>query len=294
MSESLPAMTLPTGKIGPFVLGGRAGKLVLVAGPCVIESLDHCLRIAETVLVTCDRLGVPYIFKASFDKANRSSIDSYRGPGLRKGLAILAAVKKRLGVPVLSDIHLPEQAKPAGRVLDVIQIPAFLARQTDLLVAAAGTGKTVNVKKAQFMAGWEMTNVVEKLRSAGARGIVLTERGNFFGYNRWVTDMRSVEWMHQTGYPVLMDATHGAADPGGAGKSSAGERAMGPVLARAGIAAGADGLFLEVHDRPEKALSDKATVLPLTWLPDLLRQCLDVFHAVRGGASAPLSRAGNR
>lgn len=281
MNGSLPALTLPAGRIGPFDLGGRTGKLVVVAGPCVIESLDHCLRVAAAVKRICADLDLPFIFKASFDKANRSSIESYRGPGLKKGLDILAKVKKRLSVPVLSDIHLPEQAKPAAGVLDVIQIPAFLARQTDLLVAAAKTGKTVNVKKAQFMAGWEMKNVAEKLQAAKAKGIVLTERGNFFGYNRWIADMRSIEWMHQVGYPVLMDATHGAADPGGAGKSSGGERAMGPVLARAGVAAGADGLFLEVHDNPDKARSDKATVLPLTWLPELLTQCKEIFQAVR-------------
>lgn len=274
-------MTLPTGKIGPFPLGGKEGKLFLAAGPCVIESLEHCLKIAQIVGEICDKIGIHFMFKASFDKANRSSLDSYRGPGLEKGLEILAKVKDRLGLPVLSDIHVPDQAVPAAKVLDCLQIPAFLARQTDLLVAAAQTRKSVNVKKAQFMAGWEMKNVVEKLQAGGAKEIILTERGNFFGYNRWVVDMRSVEWMHQQGCPVLMDATHGAADPGGAGKSSAGERSMGPVLARSGIAAGADGLFLEVHDQPEKALSDKATVLPLTWLDPLLRQCLDIYKIVR-------------
>ena len=262
-------------------MGGPGGRMVVVAGPCVIESLDHCLKIAETAGEICDKLRIPYIFKASFDKANRSSIDSYRGPGLEKGLAILAAVKEKVMVPVLSDIHSPEQAAPAAKVLDVIQIPAFLARQTDLLVAAAKTGVCVNVKKAQFMAGWEMKNVVDKLKAGGARDIVLTERGNFFGYNRWIADMRNIEWMHQTGCPVLMDATHSAADPGGAGASSGGDRAMGPVLARAGVAAGADGLFLEIHDQPDKALSDKATVLPLEWLGDLLSKCLNIYRACR-------------
>ncbi|MFA5865348.1 MAG: 3-deoxy-8-phosphooctulonate synthase [Phycisphaerae bacterium] len=281
MNDSLPSLTLPAGKIGPFALGGREGKFVLVAGPCVIESLDHCAKIAEFAKGVCGKLGINFIFKASFDKANRSSLDSYRGPGMEKGLEILAEIKKRLNVPVLSDIHLPDQADPAARVLDVIQIPAFLARQTDLLAAAAKTGRTVNVKKAQFMAGWEMENVVEKLKAGGAREIVLTERGNFFGYNRWIADVRNIEWMHQLGVPVLMDATHSAAEPGGAGKSSGGDRAMGPLLARAGVAAGADGLFLEIHDHPEKALSDKATVLPVTWLERLLTQCLDIFHAVR-------------
>ncbi len=281
MTESMPQLTLPTGKIGPYDIGGKNNKLVIIAGPCVIESLDHCLKVAEFAMHLCEKLDLPFIFKASFDKANRSSIDSYRGPGMEKGLEILAEVKNRLGVPVLSDIHQPDQANLAARVLDVIQIPAFLARQTDLLVASARTGKTVNVKKAQFMAGWEMSNVVDKLKAGGASEIVLTERGNFFGYNRWIADMRNIEWMHQQGCPVLMDATHSAAEPGGVGKASGGERSMGPILAKCGVAAGADGLFLEIHDNPDAALSDKATVLPLTWLTDLLPCCLEIFHAVR-------------
>ena len=254
MNEGLPALTLPAGRIGPYAIGGKDGTLFLAAGPCVIESLDHCLRIAEFGKSLCEKLGINYMFKASFDKANRSSIDSYRGPGFEKGLDILAIVKERLGLPVVSDIHESGQAAYAGKVLDVLQIPAFLARQTDLLLASAQTGKTVNVKKAQFMAPWEMKNVVDKLRQGGAESIVLTERGTFFGYNRWIADMRSIEWMHQEGCPVLMDATHSAADPGGAGKSSGGDRAMGAILARSGIAAGADGLFLEIHDNPDKAL----------------------------------------
>jgi 2-dehydro-3-deoxyphosphooctonate aldolase (KDO 8-P synthase) len=281
MNERLPELTLPVGKIGPYAIGGKEGTLFLAAGPCVIESLDHCLKIAEFAKPVCDKLGINYMFKASFDKANRSSIDSYRGPGLEKGLEILAQVKERTGLPVVSDIHEPAQAPLAGKVLDVLQIPAFLARQTDLLLASAKTGKTVNVKKAQFMAPWEMKNVVDKLREGGASGIVLTERGTFFGYNRWIADMRSIEWMHQEGCPVLMDATHSAADPGGAGKSSGGDRAMGAILAKTGIAAGADGLFLEIHDNPDKALSDKATVLPLGWLEDLLKQCLEIYRVVR-------------
>jgi len=281
MENSLPSLTLPTGKVGPYPVGGKDNKMVLLAGPCVIESLDHCLKIAEAAKTVCDKVGINYIFKASFDKANRSSIESYRGPGLEKGLEILAAVKDKLKVPVVSDIHETDQAEPAGKVLDVIQIPAFLARQTDLLLAAAKTGKTVNVKKGQFMAPWEMTNAVEKLRSGNAASIALTERGNFFGYNWWIVDMRSMEWMHQTGCPVLMDATHGAASPGAAGKSSGGDRSMGPILARSGVAAGADGLFLEIHDDPENALSDKATVLPLSWLNDLLQQCQTIYKTCR-------------
>jgi 2-dehydro-3-deoxyphosphooctonate aldolase (KDO 8-P synthase) len=221
------------------------------------------------------------VFKASFDKANRTSASSFRGPGLKDGLAILRRVKESTGLPLTTDIHEASQAAPAAEVCDLLQIPAFLARQTDLLVAAAKTGKTVNVKKAQFMAPWEMGNVVEKLKEGGANEIVLTERGTFFGYNRWIADMRSIEWMHQLGRPVLMDATHSAAEPGGAGKSSGGDRAMGAILARTGLAAGADGLFLEIHDQPEKALSDKATVLPLGWMEELLKQCLEIYHVVR-------------
>lgn len=279
--ERATTMTLPSGSAGPYDLGGPAGKMVLIAGPCVIESLDHCVSIAGTVKQIADRLAIPYIFKASFDKANRSSIDSYRGVGIDKGLAILSEVKRQVAVPVLSDIHHPEQAKQAAEVLDVIQIPAFLARQTDLLIAAGQTGKSVNVKKAQFMAAWEMSHVRDKLNASGCDSVIFTERGNFFGYNRWVVDMRNMEWMHRLNVPVLIDATHAAAEPGGGGTCSSGQREMGPIIARAGIAAGADGLFLEVHDRPEEALSDAATVLNVSWLTDLLEQCLAIFAAVR-------------
>jgi len=279
--NQLPKPALPQGKIGPYTIGGHSAGMVLVAGPCVIESRDHCLAVAGTVKDIADRVDVPYIFKASFDKANRSSIDSYRGPGLEKGLEILAEVKSQLQLPVLTDIHLPGQAEPVAQIVDVLQIPAFLARQTDLLLAAARTQRTVNVKKAQFMAAWEMENVRDKLRAAGAEKIVFTERGTVFGYNRLVVDMRSIEWMHRLSIPVLMDATHSAAEPGGAGKSSGGQREMGPVLARAGLAAGADGLFLEVHDRPGKALSDAATVIPLGWVGELLEQCVEIFVAAR-------------
>jgi len=281
MTETLPKLSLPEGKIGPYSIGGTKARMVLVAGPCVIESLEHCLAMAEAIKKITDKYHIPFLFKASFDKANRSSIQSYRGPGLEKGLEILGKVKQQLKLPVVSDIHLPDQAKPAGKVLDVIQIPAFLARQTDLLAAAAQTGKCVNVKKAQFMAPWEMENVLGKLREGGAESIVFTERGTLFGYNRWVVDMCAIEWMHRLSVPVLVDATHAAAEPGGAGRTSGGQREMGPLLARAGIAAGADGLFLEVHDRPERALSDAATVLPLSWLGELLEQCLEIFAAVR-------------
>jgi 2-dehydro-3-deoxyphosphooctonate aldolase (KDO 8-P synthase) len=277
----IPTLTLPEGTIGPYAIGGRESTLVVIAGPCVIESLEHCCRVAEYVKTLCDKLGINYIFKASFDKANRSSITSKRGPGIRKGLEILSKVRKKIGVPILSDIHEPSQAASAGKSLDVIQIPAFLARQTDLLLAAAKTGKTVNVKKAQFMSAWEMENVVDKLKAGGSKSIVLTERGNFFGYNRWVVDMRNIEWMHRCGVPVIIDATHGAADPGGSGTFSGGDREMGPLIARSGLAAGADGLFVEVHDNPDQALSDKATVLPLTWLEEFFKTCMDIFYTVR-------------
>ncbi|NLX06761.1 MAG: 3-deoxy-8-phosphooctulonate synthase [Phycisphaerae bacterium] len=279
--NALPKLTLPQGQIGPYPIGGPDARMVVVAGPCVIESLDHCLTVAGRVGEICKAIDLPCFFKASFDKANRSSIDSYRGPGLEKGLEILAEVKRRTGLPIVTDIHTPDQAAPAAQTVDVLQIPAFLARQTDLLVAAAQTGRCVNVKKAQFMAPWDMENVRDKLRSANAPHVVFTERGVFFGYNRWVVDFRAIEWMHQLGIPVLMDATHAAADPGGMGKASGGQRDMGALLARAGVAAGADGLFLEVHDNPEKAKSDAATVLPLDWLPELLEQCLKIYQTVR-------------
>jgi len=256
--------------------------MVLVAGPCVIESRQHCLDLAGAIKDVTSALKIPYIFKASFDKANRSSGKSFRGPGLDKGLAILREVKQALDLALLSDIHEARQADPASEVLDVIQIPAFLCRQTDLLLAAGRTGKTVNIKKAQFMAAWEMGNAVEKARQAGAGSVVLTERGNFFGYNRLVNDMRNIEWMHRLGCPVLFDATHSVAEPGGAGDTSGGQRELAPLLARAAVAAGADGLFLEVHDNPQQAKSDAATVMPLSWLKGLLQTCLAIFAAVRG------------
>lgn len=284
--KPLPKPARPEGTIGPYAMGGSSAKMVLVAGPCVLESLEHSLTVAGTVRDIAKKLNIPYIFKASFDKANRSSIDSYRGPGLEAGLTMLAEVKKQLNVPVLTDIHAPEHAEPVAKVVDVLQIPAFLARQTDLLVASAKTGRTVNVKKAQFMAAWEMGNVREKLAAGGAKNIVFTERGSLFGYNRWVVDMRGIEWMHRLGVPVLMDATHAAAEPGGAGHVSGGDREMGAVLARAGISSGADGLFLEVHDRPEQAKSDAATVLPITWLGELLEQCLALFAIVQRASGA--------
>ena len=279
MDQDIYHEARPGGSIGPIALG--PGKpMVLVAGPCVIESAQHCIDLAGSIKQITDKLNIPYIFKASFDKANRSSGTSFRGPGLEKGLEILQAVKQKLDLPVISDIHLPSQATAAAQVLDVIQIPAFLARQTDLLIAAGKTGKTINIKKGQFMAPWEMGNAAAKAIEAGAGSVVLTERGTFFGYNRLINDMRSIQWMHRLGFPVLFDATHSTAEPGGAGNQSGGQRELAPLLARAAVAAGADGLFLEVHDNPEKAKSDAATVMPIDHLEKLLQTCLKIYSAV--------------
>jgi len=254
---------------------GNGAPLVVIAGPCVIESLDHCLAVGEAARRTCDALHVPYIFKASFDKANRTSLDSFRGPGLDEGLAILDRVRSRLGVPVTSDIHEPAQAAPAGQVLDIIQIPAFLCRQTDLLLAAARTGKVVNVKKGQFMAPEQMRPAVEKIRQAGNSRVLLTERGTFFGYGRLVNDFTGIPILRQYA-PVVFDATHSCQLPGGRGTSSGGLREMAPLLARAAVAVGIDALFLEVHDRPDQARSDAATVWPVDRLREVLERCLAI------------------
>jgi 2-dehydro-3-deoxyphosphooctonate aldolase (KDO 8-P synthase) len=252
-------------------VGGDRRPLV-IAGPCVIESEEHCLRMARALKDLAGQAGLHLVFKASFDKANRSSIRSFRGPGLEEGLRILARVKAETSLPVLSDIHQPSQAAPAARVLDVLQIPAFLCRQTDLLLAAAETGRPVNVKKGQFLSPWEAGNIVEKIRSAGNGHVLLTERGTTFGYQNLVVDFRSVPVMQGHGCPVIFDATHSVQRPGQRGESSGGDRAYIPVLARAGIAAGADGLFVEVHDDPEKALSDGPNALPLSGFLRLLQE----------------------
>jgi len=267
-------------QIGSIVFGD--GKpLALIAGPCVIESEDHTLQLAGAIKQICESLRLPVVFKASFDKANRSSVDSFRGPGIEKGLAILGKVRREIGIPVLSDIHEPMQAVSAGEVLDCIQIPAFLCRQTDLLVAAARTGRCVNVKKGQFMSPEEMGNVVGKLREAGCDNHALTERGTFFGYNRLVNDMTAIEKMRSLA-PVVFDATHSCQFPGGAGKLSGGQRQYVGTLAAAAIAAGADALFLEVHDNPDQAKSDPATVFPLDQLESLLKRLLRIAEVVRG------------
>ncbi|HNC45996.1 MAG TPA: 3-deoxy-8-phosphooctulonate synthase, partial [Acidobacteriota bacterium] len=244
----------------------------LIAGPCVIESQDHALFLAEAIQKETAELGIPYIFKASFDKANRSSIHSFRGPGLDAGLRVLEHIKKQTGLPVITDVHEIDQAQSAAEIVDVLQIPAFLCRQTDLLVAAARTGRTVNVKKGQFLAPSDMKNVVEKIREAGGKELWLTERGASFGYNNLVVDMRSFPIMHEFGCPVVFDVTHSLQRPGGLGNATGGDSQFIEPLARAGVACGVDGLFMEVHDNPSKALSDGPNALPLQRLRPLLRQ----------------------
>ena len=262
-------------QIGSVTLG-RTLPLALISGPCVIESREMCLRIAESALSICRKLGVPYVFKASYDKANRTSINSFRGPGRDAGLRILEGVRDAFNVPVISDVHWPEDCAPAGEVLDAIQIPAFLARQTDLLVAAARTGKPVNVKKAQFMAPQDMGNVCGKLRESGNDRIILTERGSSFGYHNLVADMRSIPLMQAFGCPVVFDATHSVQRPAGQGDRSGGDRELAGPLALAAVAAGADGLFIETHPEPEKGLSDAATMLPLSQLERLLAKAVRI------------------
>lgn len=256
---------------------GGGQPLALIAGPCVIENEESTLRHAEQLQVICGKLGMPLIFKSSYDKANRTSIQAFRGPGLEEGLRILAKVKHELGIPVLSDIHSIEQVEPAAVVLDVLQIPAFLCRQTDLVIAAAKTGKVVNVKKGQFLAPWDMRNVVGKLVGSGNENIILTERGASFGYNNLVVDMRSFPVMRSFGYPVVFDATHSVQLPGGQGSSSGGQREFVETLSRAAVATGIDGIFMEVHENPEQALCDGPNSIPLAELPALLQrlQALD-------------------
>jgi 2-dehydro-3-deoxyphosphooctonate aldolase (KDO 8-P synthase) len=257
------------------------GGLFVIAGPCVIETEEICLDIAQQLVEISKKTGVPIIFKASFDKANRSSIDSFRGPGLKKGLEILAKIKKQTSLALLTDIHTPQQAVAAAEIVDCLQVPAFLCRQTDLLTACGETGKPVNVKKGQFMSPEEMKNAVEKIRSTGNEKILLTERGTFFGYNRLVNDMTSIPAMKKLGCPVIFDATHSTQQPGGLGNATAGARDMAPVLARAAVAAGADGLFIEVHTDPKNAKSDAATILPIEWVENLLNTCQKIYKTIR-------------
>jgi 2-dehydro-3-deoxyphosphooctonate aldolase (KDO 8-P synthase) len=261
---------------------GAGNPLFLIAGPCVIESETHARSMAERVARIAGDVGVPYIFKASYDKANRSSVKAFRGPGLKEGLRILAKIRADLKVPVLTDIHDESQADPAAEAVDILQIPAFLARQTDLLLAAAKTGRVVNVKKGQFLSPWDMANVAEKVASAGNDKIILTERGASFGYNNLVVDMRTFPVMKKFGYPVVYDVTHSVQLPGGQGHASGGQPEFIETLARAGVAAGADGVFLETHDDPSAALSDGANALPLAQLAGLLGRLKELSTLLRG------------
>ncbi|MEL6468899.1 MAG: 3-deoxy-8-phosphooctulonate synthase [Cyanobacteria bacterium J06623_4] len=258
---------------------GQAKPLALIGGPCVIESEDFTLKMADAIRQITDKLGISFIFKSSFDKANRTSIQSFRGYPIEEGLKILQKVKDKVGVPVLTDIHESHQAAVAAEVVDILQIPAFLCRQTDLLVAAAATGRTINVKKGQFLAPWDMRNVVKKLEVSGTDKILLTERGTSFGYNALVVDFRSLPQMRELGYPVVFDATHSVQMPGGKGNSSGGQRQFVPTLARAAIAAGVDALFMEVHENPDVAPSDGPNMLPLEQLESLLQQLLNIRNA---------------
>jgi 2-dehydro-3-deoxyphosphooctonate aldolase (KDO 8-P synthase) len=266
---------------GAFSIGGN-NPLTLIAGPCVIESEKIAWDIAEKLKRITETLRVPFIFKASYDKANRSSIQSFRGPGLKEGLKILQKIKTGLDIPILSDVHKEEEVEPAAEVLDIIQIPAFLCRQTDLLVKAAKTGKPVNVKKGQFMAPWDMKNVVNKLEESGNKNILLTERGATFGYNNLVVDMRSLVLMRDYGYPVVFDSTHSLQQPGGQGTKSGGQREMIPDLARGAVAIGCDALFMETHPDPDQALSDGPNMLKLDLLPELLEQLVSLNQIIRG------------
>jgi 2-dehydro-3-deoxyphosphooctonate aldolase (KDO 8-P synthase) len=271
--------------IGPVKLGGHA-PLFLIAGPCVIESEAHATMLAERLAALASELKIPFIFKASYDKANRTSIKSYRGPGLEEGLRILGAIKKRFSLPVLTDVHDVSHVAPAAEVCDVLQIPAFLSRQTDLLLAVGRSGAAVNLKKGQFLSPWEMSNAVEKVASAGCARIIVTERGASFGYQNLVVDMRSFPILKKMGYPVVFDVTHSVQLPGGEGKASGGQPEFIEPLARAGTAAGVDGLFLEVHENPPQALSDGTNALPLDQLKALLQKVMSLASLVRtwGGA----------
>jgi 2-dehydro-3-deoxyphosphooctonate aldolase (KDO 8-P synthase) len=271
--------------LGSIRLGGN-NPLFFIAGPCVIESEAHARSMAERVAKIASDAGVPYIFKASYDKANRSSVKAFRGPGLSEGLRILGKIKSDLHLPILTDIHDASQAAPAAEVVDILQIPAFLSRQTDLLVAAAKTGRIVNVKKAQFLSPWDMGNVAEKIAAVGNQKIILTERGASFGYNNLVVDMRTFPVLAKFGYPVVYDVTHSVQLPGGQGHSSGGQPEFIEPLARAGVATGVDGIFLETHDNPAAALSDGPNALPLAQLSQLLARLKEISTLVRRWSNA--------
>lgn len=277
MSVSPVQIATPGGKA---IIVGADQPLLLIAGPCALESYELARRVAGTMQEICGRLGISYVFKASFDKANRTSLESYRGPGLEEGLSILSRIRTEMQVPVISDIHDVSQVAPAAEVLDILQIPAFLCRQTDLLVAAAQSGKPVNLKKGQFVSPWDMENGVNKLRGAGGKKIMLVERGASFGYNNLVVDMRSLPVMRSFDCPVIFDATHSVQLPGGSGGSSGGQREFIAPLSRAAVAAGIDGLFMEVHPDPDKALCDGPNSMPLDAIEQLLVQLIRIQEAV--------------
>jgi 2-dehydro-3-deoxyphosphooctonate aldolase (KDO 8-P synthase) len=262
---------------------GKGMPLVLIAGPCVIEEFDTTYQIASELKALAQRLGMPLIFKASYDKANRTSISAFRGPGIAEGLRTLEQIRSGLDIPVLSDVHEIDQVEKAAQVLDVLQVPAFLCRQTDFLLEVARTGKPVNIKKGQFLAPWDISNIIEKVASTGNRRILLTERGAMFGYNNLVVDFRAIPIMRATGFPVIFDATHSVQLPGGAGNSSGGQREYAPVLARAAVAAGADGIFMEVHPQPDKALCDGPNSLSLDALEPLLIQLKTIHQTIQPG-----------
>ena len=274
--------------IGKHSIGNDL-PMVLIAGPCAIESHDHAIDMASQLNKMATELGVGFIYKSSFDKANRTSIHSHRGLGMDQGLAILDAVKKQIGCPVLTDIHLPEQCEDVAAVVDVMQIPAFLCRQTDLLIAAAKTGKAVNVKKGQFLAPWDMQHVVSKIADAGNSNIMITERGTSFGYNTLVTDMRGLPQMAASGYPVIFDATHSVQQPGGLGGVSGGQRQFVPTLSRAAVAIGVAGLFMETHENPDKAPSDGPNMIPLDQMPNLIKTLLDFDRLAKTHGDSTLS-----
>ena len=266
-------------KVGNVIFG--KDNLGIIAGPCVIENRDHSLEMSYAIKEVSDDVGIPIIFKSSFDKANRTSIKSFRGPGIDEGMRILSDVKTETGLKVLTDIHSPEQAGLISDVVDIIQIPAFLSRQTDLLIAAAKTGKPINIKKGQFLAPWDVEHIVKKMEESGCQNILLTDRGTQFGYNNLVADMRAIPLMKQFGYPVIFDATHSAQLPGGSGGHSSGMRDMIPTLARAAVAAGCNGVFLEVHNDVDKAKSDAATQWPLNKLAPLLIELKKIHNSLR-------------
>lgn len=265
---------------GTNIMAGTGQPLLLIAGPCVLESEELGRRVAGTMQEICTRLGFSYVFKASFDKANRTSLESFRGPGIEEGLRIMSRIRAEMNVPVISDVHEPQQAKMAAEVLDIIQIPAFLCRQTDLLTAASQTGKPINLKKGQFVSPWDMENAVTKIRQGGSSQVMLVERGASFGYNNLVVDMRSLPVMRGFNCPVIYDATHSVQLPGGAGGSSGGQREFIPPLTRAAVAAGIDGLFMEVHPDPDKALCDGPNSIALDKIETILEQILRIRSCV--------------